>query len=217
MLFVAFFAGAVLSLVQGSFFEWTFHRYWLHRPRAPKSFFVAHAMIHHQLCKFDDTYEIVEQEQREAMTFTWWAGPALLAANLGPWVVASLVLAAFGVSLPYVAFLLGFGVITTLYYIGYEGLHFYMHNPRGTWIERSWFFRAINRHHKIHHVRMDRNLNVLIPFADLVMGTLITDAVVPAVTPPTAREKARQYSRYGKALREASLESKRSEEHATVS
>ena len=53
-------------------------------------------------------------------------------------------------------------------------------------------------------------------FADLVMGTLITDAVVPAVTPPTAREKARQYSRYGKALREAGGEPKKSEEHATV-
>jgi hypothetical protein len=206
MLFVAFFAGAMLAIVQGSFFEWAFHRYWLHRPLGPRAFFVAHALIHHQLCKFEDTYQITDEEQREAMTFTWWSGPALIALNLLPWVVISLGLSALGVSLPYVAFLVGFGVATTLYYLGYEGLHYLMHNPRIPWVERSWFFRFINQHHKLHHVRMDRNLNVLVPLADLVMGTFISDAVVPATTPPTAREKARQYSNYGKRLREKQAE-----------
>jgi hypothetical protein len=203
MLFVAFLTGALVAIVQGSFFEWTFHRYWLHRPRAPRAFFVAHAMIHHQLCKFDDTYQITEEEQREAMTFTWWSGPALIAANVVPWILISLGLAATGLALPYVAFLVGAAVATTLYYLGYEGLHYLMHNPRYPFIERSWFFRFINKHHRIHHVRMDRNLNVLIPIADFLMGTLVTDAVVPATTPPTAREKAREHSNFGKKLREA--------------
>jgi len=190
----AFFVG----VVQSSFFEWAFHRYWLHRPWLPKECFTQHTLIHHQLCKFDDTFHIVEEEQHEALTFMWWGGPVLIAINIAPWVVLALALGAMGVALPYLAFLITFAATMSLYYAGYESLHFLMHKPSFPFIERSRPFQFIKRHHRIHHVHMNRNLNVLLPLADLVLGTLVTQAPAQLATPESARKLARRHSRYGR-------------------
>ena len=61
--------GFFVGVVQASLFEWAFHRYWLHRPWLPKNCFTQHTLIHHQLCKFEDTFHVVEEEQHEALTF----------------------------------------------------------------------------------------------------------------------------------------------------
>jgi sterol desaturase/sphingolipid hydroxylase (fatty acid hydroxylase superfamily) len=98
-------------------------------------------------------------------------------------------------------FLVTFAVTMFLYYIGYEGTHFLMHKPSVPWIERSRAFQFIKRHHRIHHVRMNRNLNVFIPLADLVLGTLVRTMPSPAPTPASARQLARRHSRYGQSLR----------------
>jgi hypothetical protein len=45
---------------------------------------------------------------------------------------------------------------------------------------------------------MNRNLNVLLPLADLVMGTLVTKMPAPVPTPPSARMVARRHSHFGK-------------------
>jgi len=190
--------GFFVGVVQSSFFEWAFHRYWLHRPWLPKECFTQHTLIHHQLCKFDDTFHIVEEEQHEALTFMWWGGPVLIAINIAPWVLLALALGAMGVTLPYLAFLITFGATMSLYYAGYEGLHFLMHKPSFPFIERSRLFQFIKRHHRIHHVHMNRNLNVLLPLADLVLGTLVTQAPAPLATPESARQLARRHSRYGR-------------------
>src|SRR5262249_25622222 len=78
---------------------------------------------------------------------------------------------------------------------GYEGFHYLMHKPSIPFIERSAFFRFLKKHHQIHHVHMDRNLNVLLPVADLLLGTLVLEAKVPAVTPEAARRLARRHMR----------------------
>lgn len=184
--------GALVTTVQASFFEWAFHRYWLHRPWLPKDCFTSHTLIHHQLCKFDDTFEVHEEEQHQALTFQWWGGPMLCAINVLPWAIASWALWASGVRLPYFAFLGGSLATVSLYYAGYEGFHFLMHKPSIPWIERSRYFQFLKRHHRIHHVHMNRNLNVLLPLADLMLGTLVTEATVPAHTPEAARRLARR-------------------------
>lgn len=84
MAFLAGLAGLPLAIIQASLFEWAFHRYWLHRPWLPKDVFTAHTLIHHQLCKFDDTFHVVEEEQHEALTFAWWGGPTLIVINVIP-------------------------------------------------------------------------------------------------------------------------------------
>jgi hypothetical protein len=187
-----------IAVVQSSFAEWAFHRYWLHRPWLPKDCFTSHTLIHHQLCKYADTFLIVEPEQEEASRFNWWGGPVLTVITTAPWALLGLGLWLAGLRWPFLPFVVGFGLTVGLYYVGYEGTHYLMHKPAIGWIERSRWFRFIEKHHRIHHVQMDRNLNVLLPLADLVLGTLVLDAVVPAVTPEGARRLARRHSKRGR-------------------
>lgn len=193
---VAFFVG----VVQASLFEWAFHRYWLHRPWLPKECFTQHTLIHHQLCKFDDTFHVEEEEQHEALHFMWWGGPLLIAINCVPWAILSFVLNARGLELPYLAFLITFASLFALYYAGYEGLHYLMHKPSIPFVENSRYFQFIKRHHRIHHVYMNRNLNVLLPLADLMLGTLVTQMPAARPTPEHARAIARRHSAYGRTL-----------------
>lgn len=187
----------LIAIVHASFFEWCFHRYWLHRPWLPKDVFTAHTLVHHQLCKFDDTFEVTEEEQHEALHFQWWGGPFLILLNVIPWAVGTWVLTRIGVPLPALAMTIAVAVAFGLYYAGYEGFHFLMHKPSAPFIERRAFFQFLKRHHRIHHVHMDRNLNVLIPIADFFLGTLELEAPVPQVTPESARRLARRHSRFG--------------------
>jgi len=195
-------AALTIGIVQSSFFEWAFHRYWLHRPWLPKDCFTTHTLIHHQLCKFDDTFHAEEEEQHEALSFSWWAAPILIAINTAPWAALAWILSASGLNLPHMAFLITFAATMGLYYLGYEGTHFLMHKPKFAWLERSRPFRFIERHHRIHHVRMNRNLNVLLPLADLVLGTLVTEMPVVGPTPRAARQMARRHSQFGRRLLE---------------
>jgi hypothetical protein len=45
---------------------------------------------------------------------------------------------------------------------------------------------------------MNRNLNVLVPLADLVLGTLVTEVPAPQTTPASARILARRHSQFAK-------------------
>ena len=200
IILIAILAGFLVAVVQSSFFEWAFHRYWLHRPWLPKECFTQHTLIHHQLCKFDDTFHVVEEEQHEALHFQWWGGPVLIMIGASPWILLSIGLSLAGVSLPYIPFVLAFIGGNTLYYVGYESLHYLMHKPAVPLIERSRPFQFIKRHHRIHHVYMNRNLNVLLPLADWVLGTLVTEMPSPTATPESARKIARKHSRFGKKL-----------------
>jgi len=193
-------AAVPLAVAQSSFVEWAFHRYWLHRPWPPRGAFTSHTLIHHQLCKFEDTFRVVEEEQKEALSFAWWGGPTLIAISTAPWALAGLILWLTGLDWPVVPFVAGFALTVSLYYVGYEGLHYLMHKPTIGFIERSRYFRFIEKHHRIHHVRMDRNLNVLLPLADLVLGTLVLEAASPVVTPDGARRLARRHSEFGRRL-----------------
>jgi hypothetical protein len=202
MIIVAVVVGLIVAVVQASFAEWAFHRLWLHRPWLPKDCFTQHTLIHHQLCKFDDTFHVTDEEQHEALTFAWWGGPLLITINMVPWVAVAWALQASGVALPYLAFLITVAVGLSIYYVGYESLHYFMHKPTIAFIERSRPFQFIKRHHRIHHVRMNRNLNVLLPLADLVLGTLVTE--MPATSPRSsagARRIARRHSRFGRKSR----------------
>lgn len=202
MIVVAILAGLLICTVQASFFEWAFHRYWLHRPWLPESCFTSHTLIHHQLCKHDDTFHIHDEEQEESLTFKWWGGPLLIVINIVPWALISWGLAAAGVSFPYLAFIIAFAVTMSLYYAGYEGLHHLMHKPAIPFIVRSPYFRFIERHHRIHHIHMDRNLNVLLPLADFFLGTLVTEMPATPPTPEAARKLARRHSAYGKRMQD---------------
>ena len=160
----------------------------------PEGCFTSHTLVHHQLCKYDDTFHVEEEEQHEALSFEWWGGPVLIAINMVPWALLGWVLHATGVA-PFAAILVPAAVVFAIYYAGYEGLHFLMHKPTIPIIEHSRPFQFLKRHHRIHHMKMNRNLNVLLPVADILLGTLVTEMPSKPVTPGRAREVARQHSK----------------------
>ena len=169
--------------------------------------FTAHTLIHHQLCKHDDTFRVHDEEQEEALTFQWWGGPLLIALNMLPWLGAWWALTAAGVPFPYAACVIAIAATIATYYAAYEGFHYLMHRPSIGWIERSRSFRFLERHHRLHHVHMGKNFNVVLPLADFSLGTLILrDADPPRTTSPAAREVARRHSRFGRKLREEARE-----------
>ena len=55
----------------------------------------------------------------------------------------------------------------------YEYMHWCMHLPKARRVERSWIFYRLNGHHLLHHRYMHKNYNVVMPFADLCLGTLL--------------------------------------------
>jgi sterol desaturase/sphingolipid hydroxylase (fatty acid hydroxylase superfamily) len=48
-----------------------------------------------------------------------------------------------------------------------------MHLPKMRFVEKTNLFRKLNGHHLLHHRYMNRNYNVVLPFADLIFGTLL--------------------------------------------
>jgi sterol desaturase/sphingolipid hydroxylase (fatty acid hydroxylase superfamily) len=79
-----------------------------------------------------------------------------------------------------------------------------MHKPSIPFIENWRCFRFIERHHAIHHVHMDKNLDVLLPLVDPCLGSLVTapPQSVPTRTNENARRTERRFSSYGRRLRE---------------
>jgi len=184
------FAGAV---VLASFFEWMLHRFVMHRPflgfRYP---FRAHALVHHRIFRADETYHLQREQDKETIPMAWWNGPALvvlcelpvltLAWWLGTWGLAAGALAAFAG-----------------YYGAYEYLHWCMHLPRQRAVERSGVFFRLNGHHLLHHRYMHKNFNVVLPLADLCLGTLLVRSRIafPQPTGPAVPDLQPRAERVG--------------------
>lgn len=201
-LFVIIPIAAVIGILQTSLFEWVYHRYWLHRPWLPPQMFTAHTLVHHQLCKHEDTFHVTEPEQEEALTFQWWAAPILIALNMIPWGLVALIRRDATADPAWLPVMFTVGGIVLLYYFAYEGFHYLMHKPGIAWIENRGFFKYLKNHHLLHHIHMGKNFNVVCPLADMILGTYIATNPVPArVTEPAARVVARRHSRWGERLR----------------
>lgn len=160
-------------VVYGSFFEWYWHKLWMHHPRSPKEAFRGHTVVHHGLYRGDDTY-FVDEEHVEHILLKPYALPAIVLAHLP------------------VIFLIQHYVSNTaigatlsclLYFVVYEYMHWNMHVPRQKFVERFKWFQFLRQHHKLHHRYMLKNFCVLVPLADYMLGTMITEASL-------ARQKA---------------------------
>lgn len=193
----------VVGVFQTSVFEWIYHRYWLHRPWLPPQMFTAHTLVHHQLCKHDDTFEVTEEEQEEALTFQWWAAPIIVGLNMIPWALVLLAQRFVPLpALPWSAVMWTVGAVVFAYYLAYEGFHYLMHKPSVAWIERRGFFQWMKNHHRLHHVYMGKNYNVVLPLADFMLGTLVLRDPLPRkATGAAAREVARRHSKWGERMR----------------
>ena len=160
-------AGILLGVIFASFFEWTLHRYFMHRPEGKFDYaFRAHALVHHQIFKADHSYHLINDEDKSTIPMAWWNGPLLVLLCQVPFAIAGAILGSF-------TLLLGSFVACSLYYAAYEYMHWCMHLPRRRNIERSGVYFRLNGHHLLHHRYMHKNFNVVMPLADLCMGTLL--------------------------------------------
>ncbi len=153
--------------VYASFFEWTMHRFLMHRPFSFFDYpFRSHTLTHHHIFNAGEGYHIQEEKHEDKVTFAWWNAPLLIGLNM-----PVLYLAQKASGLPF----LWPGVAAmALYYTAYESFHWVMHVPRERWIEKTAAFRFLDRHHRLHHLFQYRNFNVVLPVADFLLGTLIT-------------------------------------------
>lgn len=165
-----FSAAAVSAVAFASLFEWLLHRYVMHRPVGPFDYpFRTHALIHHHVFRADESYHVQRDEDREIIPMAWWNGPVLVALGCIPYAIGGWALGHWEV-VPAAA------VVFALYYGVYEYLHWCMHLPRRRRVERSGIFFRLNGHHLLHHRYMHKNFNVVLPLADLCLGTLLPRA-----------------------------------------
>lgn len=187
MSFVWLLIGFAAMVVFASFFEWTLHRFVLHRPlwffRYP---FDAHAMLHHRVFRADHTYHVQNRTDEANIPMAWWNGPVLILAGCLPFSGLAAFISWW--------FLLGAFAAACGYYATYEYLHWCMHKPQRRLVERSGIFFVLNGHHLLHHRYMHKNFNVVLPLADLCLNTLLVRSkvcfaqargdYVPDVQPP---------------------------------
>lgn len=161
-------ASALCWTVYGSFFEWFWHKYWMHQNRHPKEAFKGHAIVHHGLYRGDNSYYVEPDEHVDHILLKPYALPAIALMH------APVVLVIERFLVPNTA--LGAIAACVVYFVVYEYCHWNMHVPRGHLIERFGWFQFLRNHHHLHHKYMQKNFCVLLPLADWVMGTLVTEA-----------------------------------------
>lgn len=159
--------GFVAAVVFASFFEWTLHRYVMHRPIKGFTYpFRAHALVHHHVFRADHTYHLIDEKDKWTIPMAWWNGPVIVLLCSVPFVLLAWALGHWGIAV-------GAPLACGSYFAAYEYMHWCMHLPRKRNIERSGIFFRLNGHHILHHRYMHKNFNVVLPLADLLLGTLL--------------------------------------------
>lgn len=167
MSIASFIIAFVAAVVFASFYEWAIHKYIMHRPILGFKYpFRAHAVVHHQVFKADHTYHLIKESDKETIPMAWWNGPLLVVLGSLPFAIAAWLLGSWSV-------VAGAAVAIAAYYAVYERIHWCMHLPKARRLEMSWIFHRLNGHHLLHHRYMHKNFNVVLPLADLCLGTLM--------------------------------------------
>jgi sterol desaturase/sphingolipid hydroxylase (fatty acid hydroxylase superfamily) len=108
----------------------------------------------------------MREEDKFTIPMAWWNGPVLVMLGMLPFVAVAKLTGHW--------FLLaGAGSACAGYYAAYEYMHWCMHLPRRRYVERTGVFFRLNGHHLLHHRYMKKNYNVVLPLADLLLGTLL--------------------------------------------
>ena len=179
---ILWFVGAFVgNVIFASFFEWSIHRYVMHRPVGSFRYaFQAHAVVHHQVFKADHTYHLIDPKDQETIPMAWWNGPVLILMGASPTLLLSAITGHW-------IMLAGAATTFVLYYIAYEYIHWCMHLPKARRVEKPWLFRRLNGHHLLHHRYMHKNFNVVFPLADFCLGTLMVRSKIqfPQATGPS--------------------------------
>ena len=169
----------MVTILYASEFEWLLHKEVMHKKFVIFGYtfeypFRAHALTHHHDFDGRDKYELESHfnwKKFWKIPMAWWNGIVLTAIAGIPSYILSWYTNDWNISKVSVSTIFG-------YYVTYESIHLCMHLPRPmkALLERVFILGAIikwvDNHHRIHHQRMGSNLNVVLPFGDLINGTL---------------------------------------------
>lgn len=174
----------IAGIIYASFAEWVIHRHMMHKPIFGYShFYVAHAQVHHAVYQANDSYWLGDRKA-ENLTFAPWAMPFPVLFH-APYLLAI----GYWISIPAA---LGPVIAFTLYQATYEYFHFCMHVPKNRWFESNRIFKFVNEHHYQHHKSPMTNLNVVLPLADIILGTRrkLAQPMAPRVLTPSKKTVA---------------------------
>lgn len=142
--------------------EWILHRYVMYRVSFRFRYaYEAHAKVHHNIYKSDNSYHVQRGDDGKKIAMAKWNGIVIS-------ILAGIPMIVFG----YWMFILAF-IISMSYYGVYEFMHWCMHMPKRRSMEYMMWFRKLNGHHLLHHRYVNKNYNVVLPFGDLIFGTLM--------------------------------------------
>ena len=161
--------GFVGVLLYCSFLEWFVHKYGMHTDKISKWAFSRHAIQHHTARRSLKRFYIPPEEKAAYDLTGSSAVPLLWIVHLPMYFLVGW----YGG----VAAGVGVAVGAAVYILAYEFLHFYIHAPKGHWFQRTRLFRFYCEYHRVHHHRARRNYNIVLPLADLVMGTLSLEEI----------------------------------------
>lgn len=153
-------------LLPHSFFEWIAHRFILHSKAIIRFAYEEHDQEHHEEYGHDHTFAVPRRDYgidfnvRDWFLFLGFIMP--LWAGVELWIGKPILVGAF---LSACAYLHAFNVI-----------HRHFHAPTGSWLESTSVYWFLHEHHRLHHRLRHRNLNVVFPFADLCLRTLVRRA-----------------------------------------
>lgn len=150
------------SLVVMAIVEYLFHRWPMHQKlRFGKNLYFAHTTLHHS--KY---FRLFDSEHDPA--------GKLVSIRMSAF-------EHFGAAFPFLVLLwlfveplsaIVFASVVIAHAITWSAFHVEMHDPRGRWYSRNWFYRYIRANHKAHHVNTKTNFAAVFPpFMDKVFGT----------------------------------------------
>ncbi|MEP6652261.1 MAG: hypothetical protein ABJA82_02825 [Myxococcales bacterium] len=157
--------------VFANFFEWTVHRFPMHRPLVPRMMYRNHAQVHHGAFA-DDSMAMAEPRELWLIMMPWYTIVLLLVAASPVGIVAALLGGLPLAGIFYIgalSYFLFYETVHALYHVAPEQLRRF-----GIHAEGNGLFARMRAHHAHHHAlrRMAHvNFNVTIPLADTVFGT----------------------------------------------
>lgn len=158
------------TLLYLSFFERGLHQFVMHKkwPSFLGYAFEKHHVEHHGQYppgpKFVNSVSHSDSV-RVKITMAWWNWIVLVPLAASPWIAISLYYGIWSIGIVSI-------VMTMLYYIAYESIHWCMHVPENWWIKRTRIYRFLLHHHEQHHRKMNTRFNVVLPFADLFFAVM---------------------------------------------
>lgn len=163
--FLAWFAGSIVFM---SFVEHAIHRRLMHRSNflskrfaSYEKIFREHAILHHGTYYKEFDHEPDDYGRDLNLHLSLGSG---IVRTMPFWLLLALV------SIPgSVAFV----SVLCIHHLTWNLIHEEMHKPKNSFFSNWPLYKFLARHHYLHHKYPGKNFNVVIPFADYVMGTHI--------------------------------------------